>query len=64
MEFKWFKSGKTLSKGLNVDIRSYPDLSTLVIDSLSEEDSGNYTCTVNSRGVTVSYTTTLQVLGK
>ncbi|KAG8174643.1 hypothetical protein JTE90_019624 [Oedothorax gibbosus] len=62
MEFKWLKNGKTLSKGLNVDIRSYPDLSTLVIDSLSEEDSGNYTCNVNSRGVTASYTTSLQVL--
>lgn len=62
-EFKWFKNGKELSKGLKTDIRSFPDLSNLVIDSLSEEDSGNYTCTVNSKGVTASYTTKLQVLG-
>lgn len=64
MEFKWFRNGKELTKGLNMDIRSYPDLSTLVIDSLTSEDSGNYTCTVNSRGVTASFTTNLQVLGK
>ncbi|KAG8187812.1 hypothetical protein JTE90_001187 [Oedothorax gibbosus] len=62
MEFKWFRNGKELTKGLNIDIRSFPDLSTLVIDSLTSEDSGNYTCTVNSRGVTASFTTNLQVL--
>ncbi|GFU00988.1 titin, partial [Nephila pilipes] len=62
MEFKWLRNGKELSKGMNVDIRSFPDLSTLVIDPLTEEDSGNYTCVVNARGMTTSYTTTLQVL--
>ncbi|KAF8793077.1 Hemicentin-1 like protein [Argiope bruennichi] len=62
MEFKWFRNGKELTKSLNLDIRSYPDLSTLVIDPLTEEDSGNYTCVVNSRGLSASYTTTLEVL--
>lgn len=64
MTFKWMKNGKELSKGLNVDIRSFSDLSNIVIDPLMEEDSGNYTCVVNARGLTESYTTTLDVLGK
>ncbi|KAF8793106.1 Down syndrome cell adhesion molecule-like [Argiope bruennichi] len=64
MEFKWLRNGKELSKGSNVDIRSFSDLSNLVIDPLSEEDSGNYTCVVNARGMTASYTTTLVVLSE
>ncbi|GFR06377.1 hemicentin-1 [Trichonephila clavata] len=62
MEFKWFRNGKELSKGINIDIRSFSDLSNLVIDPLTEEDTGNYTCVINSRGMTASYTTTLEVL--
>lgn len=64
MEFKWFRNGKELTKGQNVDIRSYSDLSTLVIDPLTEEDTGNYTCTANVRSMMASYTATLEVLGK
>lgn len=64
MDFKWLKNDKELTKGLNVDIRSFSDLSNLVIDPLKEEDSGNYTCLVKSRGMTGSYTTKLEVLGK
>ncbi|KFM77613.1 hypothetical protein X975_25957, partial [Stegodyphus mimosarum] len=55
MEFKWLKNGKELIKGLNIDIRSYSDLSNLVIDPLTEDDTGNYTCIVNSGGRTGSY---------
>ncbi|GIY04341.1 hemicentin-1 [Caerostris extrusa] len=60
--FKWFKNGKELTKGMNTDIRSFSDLSTLVIDPLSEDDSGNYTCMANVRGLSASYTTVLEVL--
>ncbi|GFS88039.1 titin [Nephila pilipes] len=62
MVFKWFRNGHVLTKGGNVDIRSYPDLSNLVIDPLTEEDTGNYTCTANARGLTTSYTSPLEVL--
>lgn len=64
MDFKWLRNGKEISKGMNVDIRSFSDLSALVIDPLKEEDSGNYTCIVTSRGLTGSYTTNLDVLGE
>lgn len=64
MDFKWLKNDKELSKGSNVDIRSFSDLSNLVIDPLRNEDSGNYTCLVTSRGMTGSFTTKLEVLGK
>ncbi|GIY04340.1 titin [Caerostris extrusa] len=35
---------------------------TSVIDPLTEDDTGNYTCVASSRGITSSYTTTLDVL--
>ncbi|GBM75396.1 Hemicentin-1 [Araneus ventricosus] len=62
VDFRWIKNGKDIAKHNNVNVRSYPDLSNLVIDPLTEDDSGNYTCVVTSRGVTASYTTTLDVL--
>ncbi|KAG8172950.1 hypothetical protein JTE90_005599, partial [Oedothorax gibbosus] len=34
----------------------------LIIDPLSEDDSGNYTCVANARGISESYTTVLEVL--
>nr|XP_042908975.1 Down syndrome cell adhesion molecule homolog [Parasteatoda tepidariorum] len=62
MEFKWLHNGKELVKGSNVEIRSLQDLSTLVINPLTEADSGNYSCIVNSRGLSSSYHTFLEVL--
>ncbi|KAG8187814.1 hypothetical protein JTE90_001188 [Oedothorax gibbosus] len=62
LDFKWLRNGQELSKSVNLDIRSYSDLSNLVIDPLTEEDTGNYTCIISANGMTASYTTTLQVL--
>ncbi|KAG8174640.1 hypothetical protein JTE90_019622 [Oedothorax gibbosus] len=62
LDFKWLRNGQELLKSLNIDIRSYSDLSNLVIDPLTEEDTGNYTCVISAKGMTASYTTTLQVL--
>lgn len=65
MDFKWLKNGKELTSGYqNIRIISVGLMSNLVIDPLSAEDSGNYTCVVSARGMTGSYTTYLDVLGK
>lgn len=64
MDFKWFRNGKEISSGMqNINILSYAVVSTLVIDPLTSEDSGNYTCIVSARGLSGSYTTALDVLG-
>ncbi|GFS88049.1 down syndrome cell adhesion molecule-like protein Dscam2 [Nephila pilipes] len=62
MEFRWFKNGLDLSKSNKVQILSFPEISSIIIDPLTEEDTGNYTCTVTSRGVSASYTASLHVL--
>lgn len=61
-EFLWYKQGKELQKDEKIDIRTFADISTIIIDPVSEEHAGNYTCTVNAEGLTDSYTTTLNVL--
>ncbi|XP_055939183.1 cell adhesion molecule DSCAM-like isoform X6 [Argiope bruennichi] len=63
MEFKWLKNGQEIMhKKQNINILSYPVLSTIVIDPLTSEDGGNYTCVVSARGLSGSYTTHLEVL--
>lgn len=63
MDFKWLKNGKEINNPKHGSVRSFPEFSTFVIDSLSEKDSGNYTCVATFRGQTDSYTTTLETLG-
>lgn len=62
MEFHWSKNGADLTGSNRIQIMTFPQISTLIIDPLSEEDSGNYTCTVFSRGISDSYTASLNVL--
>lgn len=64
MEFRWAKNGIDITNSNRIQIISLPQISTLIIDPVSEEDSGNYTCTVFSRGVSDSYTASLNVLSK
>lgn len=64
MEFKWLKNGKEISKNTKVIMRSFPEFSTLIIDPVAEDDSGNYTCIATARGISESFTALLDVLGK
>ncbi|KAH7938297.1 hypothetical protein HPB49_022216 [Dermacentor silvarum] len=62
VEFSWYKDGKALALDDRVKIRSFPDMSTLVVDSLKQEDSGNYTCMGRLGGRKDSHTEQLRVL--
>ncbi|XP_055939184.1 cell adhesion molecule DSCAM-like isoform X7 [Argiope bruennichi] len=62
MEFHWYKDGVELVKTNRIQIISFAEISNLIIDPLSEEDTGNYTCRVTSRGISDSYTASLHVL--
>lgn len=63
LQFQWLRNGQRLEKSPNVQIRSYTDSSMILIESLAEEDSGNYTCVVKSDFMTDSFTAILAVLG-
>lgn len=64
MEFRWSKNGVDMTSSNRIQIMTFPQISTLIIDPLTEEDSGNYTCSVFSRGISDSYTASLNVLSK
>lgn len=64
VDFRWLKNGREIPKNSKINIRSFPELSNLIIDNLIEEDSGNYTCVATSRGISDSYTALLEVLSK
>ncbi|GFY63249.1 titin [Trichonephila inaurata madagascariensis] len=61
LSFKWLKNGKDLSP--NSQVKTFVDFSTIVIDPVSEEDSGNYTCLVSNNGMQDSFTAQLTVMG-
>ncbi|GFQ95325.1 titin [Trichonephila clavata] len=58
--FKWSKDGNDLST--RTQVKTFGDFSTIVIDPVSEEDSGNYTCSVTSGGLHDSFTAQLTVM--
>ncbi|XP_054723241.1 hemicentin-1-like [Uloborus diversus] len=62
MEFQWFKNGAEISKSNRIQVITFPEIANIIIDPLNEEDSGNYTCTVTTRGISDSYTAALNVL--
>ncbi|XP_049273060.1 Down syndrome cell adhesion molecule homolog isoform X1 [Rhipicephalus sanguineus] len=62
VEFSWYKDGNALTLDDRVKIRSFPDMSTLVVDSLRQEDSGNYTCMGRLGNRKDSHTADLRVL--
>lgn len=63
VDFKWLKNGREIKNLQHTSVRSFPEFSTFIIDSLTEDDAGNYTCVASSRGYTDSYTAILNVLG-
>ncbi|XP_040074510.1 hemicentin-1 [Ixodes scapularis] len=62
VEFTWFKDGRKLVQDDRIRVRSYPDMSTLVVDPLTQKDSGNYTCVGKLRNQKDSHTEMLHVL--
>lgn len=62
--FEWLKDGKTLKENQNLKIISVSDVSTIILESITETDSGNYTCVAKSEGVTDMYVAILNVKGK
>ncbi|KAH9380971.1 hypothetical protein HPB48_021077 [Haemaphysalis longicornis] len=67
VNFRWFKNGRPLTgteRDTRVRLRTFPDVSTLVIGPIKEDDSGNYTCTGTAGLKSDSYTQTLRVLGE
>lgn len=62
LSFQWSKNGADITNSNRIQIISLPQISNFIIDPLIEDDSGNYTCTVTSRGISDSYTASLNVL--
>ncbi|XP_077487060.1 MAM domain-containing glycosylphosphatidylinositol anchor protein 2-like [Amblyomma americanum] len=65
VRFRWFKNGRLLTgseRDGRIRLRTFPEVSTLVIGPLEEGDSGNYTCTGTAGVKSDSYTQTLYVL--
>ncbi|GFS88051.1 hemicentin-2 [Nephila pilipes] len=61
LNFQWLKDGKSLTENQSVKMITVADVSTIIIEPVSEADSGNYTCVANSEGMTDSYTAILNV---
>ncbi|XP_072144767.1 cell adhesion molecule Dscam1-like isoform X2 [Dermacentor andersoni] len=65
VRFRWFKNGRLLTgseRDGRIRLRTFPDVSTLVIGPLEENDSGNYTCTGTAGLKSDSHTQNLHVL--
>lgn len=64
ISFEWLKDGKNIKDISHIKIGSIPDVSTIIIEPVSESDSGNYTCVATSEGATDMYVAALNVYGK
>ncbi|GBL76510.1 Down syndrome cell adhesion molecule-like protein 1 [Araneus ventricosus] len=61
VEFNWKKDGRDLTVSSSVDIQSFKDSSFLVIESVTSESSGNYTCIVSNTYGRDQFTASLTV---
>ncbi|XP_023225209.1 Down syndrome cell adhesion molecule homolog [Centruroides sculpturatus] len=62
LQFQWFKNNVELTSSERIQIASLSFASNMAIDSLTEDDDGNYTCKVTSGILTDSFSTALSVL--
>ncbi|XP_064488750.1 neurotrimin-like [Ornithodoros turicata] len=62
VRFRWLKDGEEILQTPKSKIRTFPELSNLILGPLEESDSGNYTCMASQGAQSDSYTDTLRVL--
>ncbi|XP_035232059.1 Down syndrome cell adhesion molecule-like protein Dscam2 [Stegodyphus dumicola] len=61
LEFEWKKDGEKISESSYLKIQSVPDSSILVIESVTAQSSGNYTCIVKNAYGSDRFTAVLTV---
>lgn len=64
LKAKWYRNGTDIIGNERIKIADYADFSTLVINPVVGQDSGNYTCSLMQDHKTASYTSALVVQGK
>ncbi|PRD30311.1 UNVERIFIED_CONTAM: Dscam2 [Trichonephila clavipes] len=60
-EFQWMKDGEIVRESSNIRIQSVLDTSLLIIEAVTSESSGNYTCIVKNSFGSDRFTATLTV---
>ncbi|KAL1425979.1 hypothetical protein MTO96_018687 [Rhipicephalus appendiculatus] len=63
VQYRWFKDGKQVSESSKIRLRTFPELSSLIVGPLQESDSGNYTCHGVYNGKKGSFSDVLNVRG-
>lgn len=65
ISYEWSKNGNTLEASLsNVRMTTTDELSVLILDPVSLDDSGNYTCKATNSAGYDKHTTSLNVKGE
>lgn len=63
LSFSWMKNGKAIETDDKIQIRQYEDVSILVIEPLTHNSNGNYTCVVKNSYGADEFTLPLLVKG-
>lgn len=64
VEYRWLKNNKRVSESAKMRLRTFPELTLLIVGPLEASDSGNYTCQATYNGKKDSFSDTLNVLGE
>lgn len=64
LKIRWYLNGKLMKNSEGIVI-TYPTkrVSSLTIDSVEAEHTGNYTCSASNPGASINFTTALHVNG-